>query len=440
MTRAHPQGGAVVPAGRGGGEPRHRAPARGRHPHARQRQCGRDQCAAHPGQGRRPQRARHRPGQGMARERLGGAPRPADAPAGAAGPRGLERAGVRAGGHARAHLPGVVRVPGRQGRGDLRRRAARDQRHAAAHVPGHLPPHGDARRLRGPGQHARCARGGGGHRAWAPRTWSRAHRSSPSRSPRRSWCSTPTAATSRACARVPSRARGGCGCCGRGTRPDGARPQDRTPQRSAAGRAGVRTARGRAISFGRGPRARTQGQPQRGVEGRRGAEGARGDARSGAQPRLPASAHAGEPLDARTIRRQLDGRRARAGDSSSRPPGRSTRPTQRSWSAPVPPPGTSEVLLAECQSAGRGRRGRTWLAPPGGAICLSLSWTFPEVPRGPGRPRASSSACACCARSQGSGLQGVAAQVAERSAGAAVRSSGACSSSCARRPRVRRSW
>lgn len=43
--------------------------------------------------------------------------------------------------------------------------------------------------------------------------------------------------------------------------------------------------------------------------------------------------------------------------------------------------GQSEVLLAEYQSAGRGRRGRAWLAPPGGAVCLSLSWTFPEVPR-----------------------------------------------------------
>jgi BirA family transcriptional regulator, biotin operon repressor / biotin---[acetyl-CoA-carboxylase] ligase len=45
-----------------------------------------------------------------------------------------------------------------------------------------------------------------------------------------------------------------------------------------------------------------------------------------------------------------------------------------------PAAGSSEVLLAEYQTAGRGRRGRTWLAPPGGGICLSLSWTFREVP------------------------------------------------------------
>jgi BirA family transcriptional regulator, biotin operon repressor / biotin---[acetyl-CoA-carboxylase] ligase len=46
-----------------------------------------------------------------------------------------------------------------------------------------------------------------------------------------------------------------------------------------------------------------------------------------------------------------------------------------------PAHGTCEVLLAEYQTAGRGRRGRTWLAPPGGAICLSMSWSFQEVPQ-----------------------------------------------------------
>jgi BirA family biotin operon repressor/biotin-[acetyl-CoA-carboxylase] ligase len=42
----------------------------------------------------------------------------------------------------------------------------------------------------------------------------------------------------------------------------------------------------------------------------------------------------------------------------------------------APPPGSFDFLTAEHQSAGRGRRGRSWLAPPGGAICLSWSWCF----------------------------------------------------------------
>lgn len=46
-----------------------------------------------------------------------------------------------------------------------------------------------------------------------------------------------------------------------------------------------------------------------------------------------------------------------------------------------PAPGCARALLAEYQTAGRGRRGRAWLAPPGGAICLSMSWTFGELPR-----------------------------------------------------------
>jgi BirA family biotin operon repressor/biotin-[acetyl-CoA-carboxylase] ligase len=42
----------------------------------------------------------------------------------------------------------------------------------------------------------------------------------------------------------------------------------------------------------------------------------------------------------------------------------------------APPPGQFDFLTTELQSAGRGRRGRSWLAPPGGAICLSWSWCF----------------------------------------------------------------
>jgi BirA family transcriptional regulator, biotin operon repressor / biotin---[acetyl-CoA-carboxylase] ligase len=48
---------------------------------------------------------------------------------------------------------------------------------------------------------------------------------------------------------------------------------------------------------------------------------------------------------------------------------------------PNPPTSAGDVFLAEYQTAGRGRRGRSWIAPPGGSICLSLAWTFGEVPR-----------------------------------------------------------
>ena len=45
------------------------------------------------------------------------------------------------------------------------------------------------------------------------------------------------------------------------------------------------------------------------------------------------------------------------------------------------PPGRCDVLLAEVQTAGRGRRGRSWMATPGGALCLSLGWSFGQMPR-----------------------------------------------------------
>lgn len=44
------------------------------------------------------------------------------------------------------------------------------------------------------------------------------------------------------------------------------------------------------------------------------------------------------------------------------------------------PPGQFDFLSAEYQSAGRGRRTRRWFAPPGGALCLSLSWSFAALP------------------------------------------------------------
>ena len=44
-----------------------------------------------------------------------------------------------------------------------------------------------------------------------------------------------------------------------------------------------------------------------------------------------------------------------------------------------PPPGSANVLLSELQQAGRGRRGRQWIAPFGGSIALSLGWSFADA-------------------------------------------------------------
>ncbi|HET9864343.1 MAG TPA: biotin--[acetyl-CoA-carboxylase] ligase [Steroidobacteraceae bacterium] len=47
----------------------------------------------------------------------------------------------------------------------------------------------------------------------------------------------------------------------------------------------------------------------------------------------------------------------------------------------LPPAATqASVVLAEHQTGGRGRRGRSWIAPPGGAICLSVAWQYPDLP------------------------------------------------------------
>ncbi|HEY0939923.1 MAG TPA: biotin--[acetyl-CoA-carboxylase] ligase [Steroidobacter sp.] len=47
---------------------------------------------------------------------------------------------------------------------------------------------------------------------------------------------------------------------------------------------------------------------------------------------------------------------------------------------PLPQPGHFQLCTAEVQNAGRGRRGRSWLAPFGSGICLSLAWQFAEAP------------------------------------------------------------
>lgn len=45
------------------------------------------------------------------------------------------------------------------------------------------------------------------------------------------------------------------------------------------------------------------------------------------------------------------------------------------------PVGQFDFLAAEYQSAGRGRNARQWFAPPGGALCLSLGWSFASLPK-----------------------------------------------------------
>lgn len=43
-------------------------------------------------------------------------------------------------------------------------------------------------------------------------------------------------------------------------------------------------------------------------------------------------------------------------------------------------PGRAQLCIAELQNAGRGRRGRSWLAPFGSSICMSFGWQFQESP------------------------------------------------------------
>lgn len=92
--------------------------------------------------------------------------------------------------------------------------------------------------------------------------------------------------------------------------------------------------------------------------------------------RLP---QAGEPLDAERIRARLPVA-ARSAVRGLEVLWQTESTNSVLLARPNPPFGASDIALAEYQTAGRGRRGRAWLAPPGGAVCLSLSWSFREVP------------------------------------------------------------
>jgi BirA family biotin operon repressor/biotin-[acetyl-CoA-carboxylase] ligase len=47
---------------------------------------------------------------------------------------------------------------------------------------------------------------------------------------------------------------------------------------------------------------------------------------------------------------------------------------------PPPQPGHFQLCTAEVQNAGRGRRGRSWVAPFGSGVCMSVGWQFAEAP------------------------------------------------------------
>ncbi len=47
----------------------------------------------------------------------------------------------------------------------------------------------------------------------------------------------------------------------------------------------------------------------------------------------------------------------------------------------MPAPGELSACLAEYQSGGRGRRGRSWLSPLGHGLCLSIAWRYDTAPR-----------------------------------------------------------
>ena len=90
--------------------------------------------------------------------------------------------------------------------------------------------------------------------------------------------------------------------------------------------------------------------------------------------------HAVELLDERVLRAALDKARAERlrhlevlfdVDSTN----------TRLLAAPPPPYGSADVVLSELQHAGRGRRGRPWIAPFGGSVALSMGWSFADASR-----------------------------------------------------------
>jgi BirA family biotin operon repressor/biotin-[acetyl-CoA-carboxylase] ligase len=85
-----------------------------------------------------------------------------------------------------------------------------------------------------------------------------------------------------------------------------------------------------------------------------------------------------ELLDAERIRAEIDPRRLqqlRRFEVLFEVDSTNTRLLDRS----APPAGHADVCLSELQHAGRGRRGRRWIAPFGAGVTLSMSWSFRDA-------------------------------------------------------------
>jgi BirA family biotin operon repressor/biotin-[acetyl-CoA-carboxylase] ligase len=82
-----------------------------------------------------------------------------------------------------------------------------------------------------------------------------------------------------------------------------------------------------------------------------------------------------ELLDARRIGAELDSRRMAQVRNLELEFEVDSTNTRLLGNAP-PPVGRADVCLSELQHAGRGRRGRRWIAPFGSGVALSVAWIF----------------------------------------------------------------
>jgi len=86
-----------------------------------------------------------------------------------------------------------------------------------------------------------------------------------------------------------------------------------------------------------------------------------------------------ELLDEKEIRRELQPRVSAAIDSLEIHDNIEST-SERLLGLPPPPADRFDVVLAEYQAGGRGRRGRQWLSPFGSGLCLSVNWWLERVP------------------------------------------------------------